>query len=942
MVLATRFRAGVLFLACLFPTVLLAQQSDVKPDPAITFGSLKNGMRYQLQRNGTPAGQVAIRLRIQAGSLYENEDERGIAHLLEHMAFRGSKKLADGDAWKELQRLGLKAGADANALTSIGTTIYQLDLPTNDAYSLDKAMTLLREIASELTLSAAALDSERSIVLSEARVRAAPLTRLAEEAQRFNFEGRRMADRWPLGKPEVIASATPQMLRRFYNAWYRPERTVLVVVGAIDVRTFERDIEKHFGSWKGSGEPGVEPDLGTAANRSAATHVFSEEGAPSAVAINWILPARAGPETRAGDREASVRDIGLLTLTRRLQPLANGPNPPFRGAGVNRASAAGSREYVVSVGAEYMGDDWRKALVAIETTRRAALEHGISQAEVDQTVRLVLQSAQQLADRAATRSSVEIASNQLRDLDQGGVPESPAQQLEDVRAQVAGLTAAEVTAALKKAFSGAGPLVLLSTTSVTTDEVLAREFQSAQSLPLQAQSTPGKPIWPYTSFGTPGTVADRQVVKDLDVTLIRFANGVRLNIKPTKFQANQVTVYASIGDGRLELPKDRPSAMWAGLAGSFVGGGVAGIDLPQMQRALDGKVYKVDFVLGDASFVLIGNTRPADLDTQLQVLAAYVKAPAFRPQAFEFARRNMLAQIRQAGAAAPLGVFGVQIGGLLHSGDPRWTFPVAADVEATKPEDLRALLGNTLAFGPIEVTVVGDVDVESVVQAVGATFGALPRRSSQTLAATAADSRFPEGGKEPAVINHQGRDDQGVAAVAWPTTDLFSHPQVVSAIGLMCDIVQIRLTEQLRIAAGETYSAECASRPSPLLPGYGFVMASADIQPAHAQVFYDTVSKIAQDLRANPPSADEMQRVQKVAVEKYKQAMQTNPFWLNMLVRVQRDPQRLDVVRKSLAELEAVKPADVQRAATTYLLDKTAYKVVVRKGTTTAAAPASR
>src|SRR5262249_52367808 len=153
---------------------------------------------------------------------------------------------------------------------------------------------------------------------------------------------------------------------------------------------------------------------------------------------------------------------------------------------------------------------------------------------------------------------------------------------------------------------------------------------------LPAQATPQeKPIWPYASFGVPGTVADRQYVKDLDVTLVRFANGVRLNIKPTKFQANQVSIAASVGDGRLELPKDHPSPIWAAVAGGYLNGGLAGIDPAQMQRALEGKIYKYGFAIGDASFVLVGDTRPADLDTQLQILAAFVKAPAFRPQAFE-------------------------------------------------------------------------------------------------------------------------------------------------------------------------------------------------------------------------------------------------------------------------------------------------------------------
>ena len=906
---------------------------DVAPDPAIRTGLLKNGLRYQLQHNSTPTGQVAFRLYLQAGSLYESESERGIAHMLEHMAFRGSRHLADGEAWKQLQRLGLKSGADANALTSVTSTLYQFDLPTSDAASIETALTMLREIASELTLSAAALKSERGVVQSEARLRSNPASRMTEELLAFNLKGRRVAERPAIGAPETVEQLTPEMLRAFYQAWYRPERAVVLVVGDIDEAAIERDIEKHFGSWQGIGKPGVEPEAGSSIDRAPEQHVFSEPGAPPTVGISWITPNTNWPETRAGDRNSLVRDVGLLALTRRLQQLSNNPNPPVRNAGVNRSRVLHT-EQLVSIGAQYDGDDWRKALTAVDTIRRSTLDRGLTQAEVDFTIQTAQSFMQQQADQSASRPNARIVFEMLRSIEDGSVNESPTQALEDFKADTAGITAEAATAALKSVFAGGGPLVFLSTPKPVPLETLASAFTAAEGLSTAPVPQAEKPIWPFADFGRAGTVDERRTVKDLDLTLVRFANGVRLNVKPTKFQANEVGVLVSVGDGRLELPKDRPSAIWVAQTGGFINGGLQGIDMQSMQRALAGKIYKMGFALGDAGFVLTGDTRPADLDTQLQVLAAYVKAPAFRPQAFALSRRGILAQIQQV-SSAPIGLFGVNLIGLLHADDPRWTFPKAADVEATQPDDLKALIGNSLAFGPVEITVVGDVDVDAVVQSVAATFGALPRRSSQTLRSTEVDSRFPEGRAEPIVITHQGRDDQGMAAIAWPTTDLLLHAKVQPALRLLCAVVQLRLTEQLRTAAGESYSAECVANSSPLLTGYGFMVASADIQPARSQMFFDTVGKIVADLRAHAPSADELERVQLAEVQKFKQAMQTNQYWLALLVRVQRDPQRIDTFRTSLADLESVKAADLQHAATTYFVDSKAYKMLVRKAAAT-------
>jgi zinc protease len=524
----------------------------------------------------------------------------------------------------------------------------------------------------------------------------------------------------------------------------------------------------------------------------------------------------------------------------------------------------------------------------------------------------------------------------VRVLSEGSVYTSPEQNLKRARADVAGLTADTVNAALRASFQGGGPLIYLSSPNPVEggEEAVAREFASAEVLVLEGGPALEQPIWPYAEFGRAGSIAERRTVPEIDTTLVRFANGVRLNVKPTRFSAGEIAVLVSVGDGRLELPKDHPSAIWAAITGALVNGGLQGIDPPAMQRALSGKIFKVGFALGDAGFIFLGDTRPADLDTQLQVLAAYVKAPAFRPQAFAQARRGLLAQIQQVNSA-PLGLFSVSLPGLLHSNDPRWMFPKPADVEATQPEELKTLLSNALAWGPIEVTIVGDAEVERAIQAVGATFGALGPRNSQPLSAAKSEAPFPAGGAEPVILTHQGRADQGLAAVAWPTTDMLADSKVFPVLQVLCDVVQAQLTEQLRSAAGVSYTTQCAANSSQILPGYGFLVASADIQPDRASLFFDTSAKIAADLRAHAVAADELAREQRPEIEKLKHALQTNQFWISFLSRAQRDPRRLENLPKMLPELESVTAADVQRAAKTYLVEDKAWKLVVKK----AAAP---
>jgi zinc protease len=209
-------------------------KSDLKADPAIRFGVLPNGMRYAIMRNATPPGQVSMRLRFDVGSLMERDDQQGLAHFLEHMAFNGSTNVPTrGDMVKDLERLGLAFGADTNAGTAFDATTYKFDLPKSDDQTVDTSLTLLREIASNLTLDQTAMDQERGVILSEERLRGTPSYRITKQRYAFMMPGQLPPQRFPIGLVPVIQSAKADLLADIYHRYYRPERATLVIVGDI-------------------------------------------------------------------------------------------------------------------------------------------------------------------------------------------------------------------------------------------------------------------------------------------------------------------------------------------------------------------------------------------------------------------------------------------------------------------------------------------------------------------------------------------------------------------------------------------------------------------------------------------------------------------------------------------------------------------------------------
>ena len=900
-------------------------KSDIPADPAVKFGALPNGMRYAIMKNATPKGEVSLRLRIGTGSLQESDAQQGLAHFLEHMAFRGSTHVPEGDVFQILQRLGLRAGADANASTGQTETIYQWDLPKADPATLDTGFMLARDIVSELSLKPDSLEAERGPVLSEERLRDGPGRRAFEAQSKFLLKGQLASERMPIGKVEVIRSAPVAVMADYYRAFYRPERAALVVAGDIDPDAIEREIKTRFSDWNPMGTGRADPDLGKPATRGQEALVFVEAGAPQSASVSWVGPYDDSPDTTERRTRNRIEGIGLAILNQRLAQAAQSADAPFQAAGASRGNTVRSAK-IASLRVSYSSENWQRALEEGEKIRRQVLAQGVTQQEVDRQVASSLAGAQAGVAGAATRTSRGLASGLVDAIDRDAVFNGPETGLALIEADLKGLTADKVNAALKTVFAGNGPLLFLSSPKAVEggEATLASLFNRAESAPLETAAPQQLAAWPYTNFGTPGRVAESRRIEDLDATFIRFENGVRLTVKPTKFRADQILVSVGLAGGELAFPKDRTIINTS----AYLSGGLEALSYLDLRRTLADKITSVGFGVDDDAFALSGATRPADLDIELQMLAAYVTAPGWRPEPYQQGIRSLTDNLAKLDTA-PMALFGAKFVELLHSGDARWAYPTMADVERARLEEVKAIIAPALANSPIEVTIVGDVTVERAAETVAATFGALPRRSGAAYQPPAAgEVKFPAPTPEPVMLRHAGRADQGVASIAWQTTDVFADSES-AARRLVTDILQLRLVEKLRVQDGATYSPSATASASRIFPGYGYIAAYAEIPPDKAQLFFDTVKEVTADLREHGPTADEFERARKPNLDGLARSTETNGYWMSALPGAQNDERRLKLIRDARPGLETVTPADVQRVARKYLTDERAWKLVV-------------
>ncbi len=911
----------------LAPGVWPQAASDVPVDPNVRFGALPNGMRYAIVRNATPPGQASLRLRFDAGSLMETDAQQGLAHFLEHMAFNGSKGIPEGQMIKMLERRGLAFGADTNASTNFDETTYKLDLPQTDDETVDLSLKVLRETASELLIAADAVDRERGIVLSEERTRDGPGWRVFQARMEFILRGQLPPKRYPIGKVEVLRNAPREQLVNFYNRYYRPERAVLVAVGDFDVDAMEAKIRASFGNWTNATPDGPAPDLGTVARRGLETQIAIEPGSSTTLQIGWVSAPDLRPDTAGKRRQDWIQQLAFAVLNRRLESLARAAEPPFIAAGGfsgNQVDAA----KVTTIAVTARPGEWQGALKAAEQEQRRLVQYGVRQDELDREIEDYRQWLKSRVASAATRRTPQLANEMVDSVGENEVMTSPAQDLALFEAAVKDLKAETASDAVRTAFAGSGPLVFIASPTPIegNEQAVTQAWNASRKLAVTAPEGPRQVVWPYEDFGAPGKVVEQTDVVDLDTTFVRFENGVRLTIKPTKFRDDQVLVKVRIGGGLNSLPADQQSLSWASSA--VIEGGLARIDSEDMERVLVSKVYAARFGIEDDAFNLSGSTRPEDLLTQLQVLAAFAIEPGWRPEALQ-RMRTYAATLSDQYEATDSGVFNRDLSGLLHGGDRRWTWPGKADIAAASPEGLKRSFGDDLTGGPVEVVIVGDITVEKAIEAVETTFGALPKRPDVPGPVTG-KTGFPTAGGQPLVLTHKGRDDQATAFLAWRTDDFYSDVQRARNSAVLTDIIELRLIDELREAQGATYSPSANWNASDTWTGWGFISTRVEVPPALVDGFFRDVLKIAADLQATPPTADELDRAKKPRLERLGKARETNEYWIEELGGSQTDPRRLMATRSQMAAYERVTAADVQAAARAYLNADRAWKLVIQ------------
>lgn len=900
----------------------------LEADPAVRFGILPNGMRYALRKNATPPGEASLRLRIDTGSLNERDDQLGVAHFLEHMVLNGTKNVPEGEFMKRLERHGLKLGPDTNATTDFEQTVYMLDLPETDAETVDTALFLLREVADKALFDPRSIDSERGIILAEERTRATPQLRQMVDELAYLYPGQLLSKRLPIGSTEVIRTAPRERFVEFYNAYYRPENATLVAVGDFDVDAMEARIRKSFADWRGEGPAGPVADQGKPAQRGPDSAIFVDPAVPTRVSVAWVRAPDLRPDSRTRRKEELVEMLGLAILNRRLDIIASNRVPaPFAAARAAQGRTAETAEATQLVAVAGTGS-WQKALEVIDQEQRRLVQFGVTRNELDRELANIRTALAQAVAGADTRQSRALAGGLVAAVNRGNTPISPAAGLALFEEAVKDVGPQQVHAAVSQLFSGSGPFLYLTSPGEVEGgkQALLAAYRSAGRLAVTAPVAGKAVAWPYSSFGKPGEVAERREIAGIGASAIRFANGVRLTVKPTSFARDRISVAVRVGDGKLDLLSPKAPLMGGITGGSFSAMGLKKLGSEAISQALTGKSFGISLGVDEDAFVLAGATRGADLPTQMQVLAAFLSEPGWRASPYLRAK-SVFPQVLAQMGSTPAGVWSRDGRALLVGGDRRWAMASADEVAASSIADVRALIEQPLLNDPIEVIIVGDVSVEEAVRQTAATFGALPPRTGQKASPTRLS--FPAATAAPVVLTHKGRADQGLAFIGWPTPDFYADMRESRQLDLLAEVFQLRLTEAIREKQGLSYSPGAGHSASSTFLGYGYVASEVQAPPEKLDGFLAEAQSIAAELARTPVSADELLRAVRPLTERLQRSQASNEWWLGRLRNIQTDPRVAAAILSQPADYRSVTPDDLRRVAAKYLVAGRAFRAKV-------------
>lgn len=893
--------------------------APIPNDPNVKIGKLENGLTYYIRKNKKPENKVELRLAVNAGSILETEDQQGLAHFLEHMAFNGTKNFKKNELISYLQSIGVQFGADLNAYTSFDETVYILPVPTEKEGLIDKGLLILSDWASAIDLDAEEVKKERGVVLEELRLGTGAGQRMRDRYFPLLFQGSQYAKRLPIGKKEILENFDRKALVDFYETWYRPDLMAVIAVGDLDVDVMEKKIQAAFSGIKAKRKINKRPTFPVPDHKETLIAIETDKEAPLTSVQLLLKKPEEKTKNLADLRREIIKSFFNEMLNARLDEIRQSPNPPFVFGAANFSSLTRTKNaYSMFGGTD--PESIKKTLAVLLEENKRVKEFGFTAGEFErQKERYLTRLENNYKERDKTESRNLVNNYVYNFLSDNPIPgiEFNYKFAQEI---VPKITLEEVNALAKNTTSEENRVIIV-TGSERPGGVYPTKAEIVELL-KNAETAKVKPYVEEISkeplvgeLATKATIKNEKFDKEFWVTYWTLSNGVKVALKPTDFQADQILVRAFSPGGTSVISDDK--ALSAEYVSQVVGeSGLKNLSKVQLDKTLAGKNANVSVSLTDTYEYIFGDSTPKDFDTLLQLVYLKFTNVNFDKAAFDSFINKQKKFIPNL-MANPQIYFSDQVRKIMSQNHPRaFGFPTVEQLDKIDFEQVKTIYKERFGdASDFTFVIVGNFEVEKIKPEIMKYLGSLPGKN-RTENWKDLGIRPPKGGLKK-VIN-RGVDQKSQAQLVFTGLTKFDK-QESRLLTFLGELLTIKLVEILREEKSGVYGVGASGGMQDIpYERYNFNI-SFPSGPENVDSLIEAALGEVEKIKNGQIDEKDLNKVKESRLIKLREDFKRNQYWATEITRSLLRKDELDSYETIEARIKAVTKEDIQKVANKYL-----------------------
>ncbi len=851
-------------------------------NPNVKIGKLDNGITYYIMKNAKPEKRAELRLAVNAGSILEADDQQGLAHFCEHMAFNGTTHFKKDQLVKYLESIGTRFGNDLNAGTSFDETVYMLQIPTDKEEILNQGFQVLEDWAHNVTFDDDEIDKERGVILEEMRLGTGAGQRIRDKQFPVIFKGSKYAERLPIGKEDILKHFKHETLKKFYHDWYRPELMAVVAVGDFDPAAIEKKIVEHFSRVPKPDHPVARPATPVPGNAQTLYTIATDPEATGA-SIRILVKHDPLKEKKVVDyRRTMIENLATTMLNERLDELRQQSNPPFIGAYSYYGNYVRAKD-MYTIGAQVENNGVARGLETILTEGYRVRKHGFTETELERAKTNLLRRWEEMYNERDKTNSDNFAEEDVRNfLEEEPIPGIEAEYSLHKK-YTPSVTLAEVNKLAAEWFTDENMVVALSMpekkgVAVPTEKDLADVFAAVKKKTIEpyVDKVSDKPLVVVPPNGA--TIAGEKKDADLGTTEWSLSNGIRVVLKPTDFKNDEI-LFGAISPGGNSLTDAKNYLSGSMAAGIIDESGLGDFDAIQLRKALTGKVVNVSPFISDQQEGLSGSAAPKDLETMFQLIYMYFRETRKDTTAFNSNMSRMKAMLENYGAM-PEAVFSDTVRTTLAQYHPLRKPLTVKRLEEVDLDALYKVYRDRFSdASDFTFLFVGSFDPEKIKPMVLQYLGALPAIHRKEKGKDLGD-RMPDYKLEKVVKKGIAQKSMVLLFMNGPFEWTLENRYDLSSLA---EILKIKLREEIREEKGGTYGVGANASANRYPRSEYRVVIQFGCNPERVDELVKTTFDVLKKIVETGASEEDVKKVQEIQRREREKNLKENEFWLGRL-----------------------------------------------------------